>query len=107
MAGKYILRHWSVGTRPVTDPFMAPESTPYPTLAGYRRLPGQDQSEEEPVITSSIMKADGRVITTYSGSTYTLEEPDPDYIQWMKDNGLTYDPINPIKFKKAFDKNLN
>lgn len=103
---KYLLRHWSV-ISPEGDPYTPPEHAPLPTLQGFRRLEGQDQSEEQAVVTSSIVACSGKDIRTYSGSTYTLEEPSPDYLSWMKDHNLTYDPVNPVKFKTKLDKSLN
>lgn len=87
----YHLHKWSVSEK--ADPFLAPEINPA-CLAGYR------DDEDRPVVTSRIVKVDGRTITTYSGSVYILEDIDPDYLQWLQDNGHNYDPETPIKFKK-------
>lgn len=84
----YHLHKWSVQDR--SDPYAAPE-------ASRKCLRGWRDNEEKVIVTSYIVKAEGRTITTYSGSTYILEEIDPDYLMWMRDNGVTYYPDNPIK----------
>lgn len=89
---KYSLYKWSVVLD--DDPFRAPEINP-------GRLFGFRDQETKTVRTSPIVSANGREITTLSGSVYVLEDIDPEYLSWLEDNGLTYDPVNPIKFRKA------
>jgi hypothetical protein len=93
----YNLKKWSVGFR---NPFLPPELQGA-SLVGYR------DGEDKPVITSAIVKAEGRNITTFSGSVYILEDIDPEYEAWLISQGIKYDPENPVKFKKVVDKNLN
>jgi len=50
------------------------------------------------ITTSRIVSVEGRVVTTNSGSEYTLGDPDPDYVAWCVENG--FDPPseeNPIR----------
>lgn len=39
------------------------------------------------VVTSEVESIDGRVVRTFSGSEYTLGDPDPDYVEWCQENG--------------------
>jgi hypothetical protein len=106
MAGKYLLRNWSVIV-PDRGAYTAPECAGPPCLQGFRRSEGQDQSEEQAVMTSYIVACNGKEIITYSGSLYTLEEPAPEYLIWMQENSFTYDPTQPVRFKTKADKSLN
>lgn len=91
----YHLHHWSLmDVLPVDDPYLAPECKYGKALIGFR------YDETEQVRTSMIVKIDGRTITTYSGSTYILEDIDPDYLQWMGRNGCAYVPECPIADKR-------
>jgi hypothetical protein len=91
----YHLHKWFVTGR--KDPYMAPEQV-------YKRLVGYRDNEDKQVTTSAIVNFQGRKITTYSGSIYFLEDIDPDYLQWMIDNSIQYDPENPIKGKNTSDQ---
>lgn len=55
------------------------------------------------VTTSRIVKVEGRQLTTKSGSVYYLEEPHPEYLEWMKDQGYEYNSDNPIKVKSMLN----
>jgi hypothetical protein len=86
----YTLHKWSM--RSTSDPFRAPELVEK-LLVGFR------DNETRRIITSAVVNVDGRRITTYSGSVYVLDDIDPEYLAWMKTQGLTYDPENPIKVR--------
>jgi hypothetical protein len=79
---------------PVDDPYLAPECKYAKALLGFR------DDEKEQVRTSAIVQVNGRSITTYSGSTYILEEIDPDYLIWMERHGYAYNPECPIADKR-------
>lgn len=49
------------------------------------------------IVTTSIRESVGRQVTTRSGTVYDLGEPAPEFLQWLKDNGREYDPVNPVK----------
>ena len=89
----YHLYRWRV-INAYNDPYRAPEANPK-CLAGYR------DKERKAVMTSAIVKAEGRQITTYSGSVYILEDMDPDYRQWLEKNNLSFDPESPLKIIKG------
>jgi len=91
MTMTYHLHKWSVMIG--CDPFTAPELRA-------KRLTGYRDDDPREVITSPIQTIEGRTITTLSGSVYVLEDPDPEYLLWMAENGYQYDPENPIKDKR-------
>ncbi len=86
----YKLHHWSVQIKP--NPYAAPQ-----TAGMDIRLVGYRDDESRAVITSPVMKVEGKTITTRSGSVYLLQDIDPAYEAWMKSVGIAYDPENPIK----------
>lgn len=86
------LHRWSV-TQASDDPYLAPEAKPA-CLLGIR------DSDGRYVKTSPIFKVEGKEITTKSGSVYILEDMDPDFRLWMEEEGIEYDPENPITFKR-------
>ena len=51
------------------------------------------------VVTSYIVFSNGKEVTTYSGTLYILGEPASEYLTWMKENNIDFDPENPITFK--------
>ena len=99
----YHLHRWSIGTRFNQEPSAGPGQQ-HRSLFGIRAEDGRE------VVTSYIVKVEGKNITTYSGSVYILEDIDPTYLAWMTEHGYTYDPENPIKIiepKWGLDKSLN
>jgi uncharacterized protein CbrC (UPF0167 family) len=88
---EYHLHRWSVCS--TGDPFQAPELHP-------KRLAGLRCEDDREIVTSSIVSIDGRRVTTYSGSVYILEEIDPEFLSWMQENNMEYDPENPIKVRE-------
>jgi hypothetical protein len=86
----YSLHRWSV----VGDvsPYKAPEQNVV-------RLSGFRNQDSRRVTTTAIVAVDGREITTYSGSTYILEDIDPDYLKHLDDIGEVYNFDNPIRLK--------
>jgi hypothetical protein len=55
-------------------------------------------SDGKSVITSAIEQVDGKRVTTYSGTVYLLEEPNPDYKSCIS----KYDPEDPVGFLHRF-----
>jgi hypothetical protein len=86
----YHLHRWSVIGD--DDPFRAPEQKAI-------RLSGFRNQDSRRVTTSIIVAVSGREVVTYSGSTYILEDIDPDYLKHLDATGDIYDPINPIRIK--------
>ncbi len=56
--------------------------------------------DDRSIRTSKVVGAKGRIVTTQSGSTYELGEPDPAFLAYLAETGRTYDPENPIKVVK-------
>lgn len=50
--------------------------------------------------TSCIREVEGKIIHTQN-STYRLGEPKKEWLDWMKENGIDFDPENPIRTKRA------
>jgi adenine-specific DNA methylase len=88
----YNLYRWSVSCP--ANGYWAPEQRKV-SLAGFR-----DQ-ETKPVVTSSIKEINGKEITTSTGSVYILQDIDPEYLEWLNQEGIVYDPANPIKIKEV------
>lgn len=86
----YTLDNWGVVS--TGDWYQAPELQ-RKILVGTRREDGKS------IHTSFIVGADGRTITTYSGSKVTLGEANPEYIQYLKVIGQELDEENPIRMK--------
>ncbi len=87
------LDNWSVLSN--ADPYLAPElrkSCLKGVPTGHPRKP-----DGKVIYTSSIVSVAGRKITTRSGTVYCLGRIDPNYRKWLRDQGLEYNPRNPIK----------
>ena len=89
---------WSVvGQR---TPYQAPE-TMTAHLQGYvYNHPDSDIPNGDFVITSEMVDSSGLTVTTDSGTKYILGIINEEYLKYIKDSGLKYDPSNPVKVKK-------
>ncbi len=85
----YHLENWSV----IQEPYDAPE-------LGIKYLRGTRVEDDWFCRTSSIVKVEGRRVTTRSGSIYILGTPDPDYAAYCVSIGKEIDPECPIKIIK-------
>lgn len=74
---------WSITTR--SEPYAAPECMrqfiqgnvyDHPRFADGHR-----------VTTSAIKRVEGPYVETESGSLYAMGEPDPDYVDWCREQG--------------------
>ena len=91
------LHRWST-TRSESHPaarYMAPEQLPLRLQGQAYNDPRRDDGHH--VVTSRIVSADKRIVTTGSGSIYRLGRPDQKWLKWLRDSGRTYDPKQPIK----------
>ncbi len=88
----YHLHRWSVQFYDV-DPYLAPE-------AQRRCLLGYRDDDTKRVSTSPIVSVNGREVQTCN-SIYILEEIDPNYLKWLEESHVEYDPEHPIKIKKG------
>jgi hypothetical protein len=82
------IEDWST-TSANADPYCAPER------AG---ICIQGSLGENWIRTSRVVKVEGRVVTTKSGSTYHLGKVSDDFLAYLKKEGREApDPENPIK----------
>jgi len=87
------LEKWSVVS--CGSPYQAPELQSkklHGIVDNHPRL-GKDIE----VTTSTIVKSEGRRVTTHSGSVYELGTIHPDYAQYLKNEGIELDEDNPVK----------
>ena len=94
----YRLENWSVGDKG-KNPYMAPElRKKYLNGEVYDNHNFKDGTN---ITTSSIKNVDleleSAIVTTSSGSKYRLGKPSEEYLKWLKDNNITFNPNNPIK----------
>lgn len=72
-----------------TNPNADPESVGLLCMVAVGTVSGHPTHPDgEVVMTASIVSCFGRIIDTFSGREYELGEPKPDWVQWLKDNGL-------------------
>jgi hypothetical protein len=90
------LDNWSITSREVyEDPYIPPELMSkhlQGTVSGNPEFP--DGSH---IITSRIVAVYGRTVVTRTGSSYTLGEPDPSFVEWCIKKEINLDKENPIK----------
>jgi hypothetical protein len=91
--GAVKLQDWSCWS----DPYAAPEIR---TTCLVGRVYGHHREPDgKKVKTSRIVDADGRLVTTSSGTVYRLGRIDPKYRRWLRKEGREYDPGRPILIK--------
>jgi len=56
------------------------------------------------IVISTARYIEGKKITTINESVYILGEPKKEYIQFLADNKIPYDPENPIKMVKEYSR---
>lgn len=87
-----LLRNWSA-KHCDGQAFEAPEIRDHFHLVG--NVDGRE--DDDPVFTSLVVKAEGRLVTTRSGSVYELGKPDHEYLAWLAEHGKTIDLDQPVK----------
>ena len=76
------------------DAYMPPELS---KQALHGEVYGHHRCEDgKSVLTSSVVHADGRKITTSSGTVYELGKPHEEYSRWCEERGRPIDPDNPF-----------
>lgn len=86
---------WAVS---IPNPYAAPEVRGRPTANGQISHPYRGYPAGANIKSSAIVKAEGRVLTTRSGSTYILEgSPHPEWVKAMEAAGVAVDLDNPLK----------
>jgi hypothetical protein len=98
------LENWSVRGSwhaEQVDLFKAPETILLCLVGKVYNHPKSDKHHDgKEIITSPIQDVHGITIVTGSGTVYILGEIDPNYKQWLEDNGYSYNSENPIKIYK-------
>lgn len=66
------------------------------------RVEGHPKKEDGTVVvTSYLTHSLGRDCYTASGNVYELVgDPEPDFLEFLKNNGLTYDAKHPVKVRR-------
>lgn len=92
------LENWSIVSTQTNESYIAPE---------YRKRHLVGEVFDHPVFwngkeieTSSIQQAEGKVVVTRTGTRYELGQPDPNYLDWLRSKGLSFDPEHPVKIKE-------
>jgi hypothetical protein len=85
-----VISDWSV-ERCGRQQFTAPEALDHLHLGGI--VAGRNGR----VLTTRIIFADGRLVTTRSGTVYRLGRPSPAFMRWLREKGIKYDPETPVK----------
>lgn len=80
-----------------TDPFLPPEAIGICLCGKVYGHPNKPDGSK--VKTSRIKLVQGKLVQTLN-TNYCLGEPDPEFIKWMKMEGLEYNPDEPIKIKR-------
>jgi hypothetical protein len=90
------LENWSVTRK--GDIYLAPE---HHTTHLQGEVFDHDAHEDGKRVTSSpIVASEGQEATTYSGTRYVLGQPCPRWLAWMDEEGIEFDPENPIQLIK-------
>ena len=76
------------------DPYGAPEVSPFAITGDVEGDPTRPNGRR--VTTSPVMSVDGRTIKTWSGTTYWLGEPSPEYRSWLREHRPGWDSENPV-----------
>ena len=93
------LDNWHCDVYPA-DGFTAPEMQDR-VLIG--RVTGHPRYRDgETIRTGALVGAKGRMATTASGTVYELGEVDSRYLAWLQENGISFDPENPIRIVKEY-----
>ena len=91
-----LLENWSLQR---TDKYAPPEAAGL-SLVAVGIVSGHPKHEDgEKIMTASVLSSSGRIIDTISEQRYKLGEPDPKWLEWLEENGMSLpDPDNPVKF---------
>jgi hypothetical protein len=94
------LEHWSVGSDIEPGSFVAPEHHARFLAGKVYGHPGRHH-DGKTIRTSRIVGAEGRRVSTKSGTVYELGEPEPAYRAWLAQHHPDWDPENPVKVHRC------
>jgi len=93
------LEQWSLVILGDVSGYEAPERLP--RAARGRVYEREGFTDGKGVTTSRIVEMGEDYVITRSGTRYDLGEVDPDYVQFLEDNGTPFDPTNPLKLPRT------
>jgi hypothetical protein len=94
----YTIKKWFVKYNS-EDPYLAPERKMI--MVGGEIYDHPNFEDGSVITTSTIKDVHQRYVLTYTGTVYKLfGRPRKEYMQFLKDNGITYDGYQPIKVKR-------
>jgi len=87
MSDKLRLENWSIvaGSLTAASPYVPPEARLICLQGEVYNHPNFPNGTD--VVTSFVRGVEGREVTTYSGSVYTLGYPNPEFVEWCKKEG--------------------
>jgi hypothetical protein len=96
------IEKWSVGvdSSDVYTPPERRERSLFGAVYGHPKFEPGFLVNTSALIGGSVKTADGHVVKTMSRD-YFLGEPDPAYLTWLEQNGIAFDPEQPIKDANA------
>ena len=97
---KATLRDWAVHSADTL--YIPPELAGAGIVSGFPNPPVEVQCVpfDGRIETSPLVRVEGRVVWTASGSGYFLGRVSPAYRRWLRKNGIPYDPEHPIRIKE-------
>ena len=96
MAAARLIDWEVVGQR---TPYTAPEAMTAHLQGNVYNHPDPNVSDGDFVTTSEMVDSSGVTVTTKSGTKYILGTINDEYHKYIKDSGLKYDMLNPVKIK--------
>jgi hypothetical protein len=80
------------------DPWTAPERSGLRLMGTVKGHP--DKPDGSDIVTSKIITVKGRRCTTATGNEYELVgDPCAEYMNYLSEIGVAYDPVQPIRTK--------
>ena len=81
------------------DPYLPPE---FQTLHLQGVVTGHPLlADGKHIVTSRIVRSEGRRVWTKSGTEYVLETYDPRWVAWMDENEIPFDPEAPVRVRES------
>lgn len=94
--GPVVLSEWSVtnsSDSPYAPPELAGKALVGVVIGHPRKIDGSR------IKTSTIRTVEGRLVTTWSGTVYLLQDPCPEYREWLREHKPNWNPDRPIVLK--------
>jgi hypothetical protein len=89
-----LLKNWSI----ILDRWYLPPEYKRAHLKGYAY--GHPEYKDGTLVkTSIIVETEGFLVKTATGTIYLLEDPDPEYILWLRLNHLKFNNERPFEWR--------